>query len=837
MPTTAFDALINESSTDFVGKDGFFWWFGEVVFIEDPLQMGRVRVRIMGWYTGLSKTFKDDMPDEDLPWAIVLQPTNQPGVGGSGQSVGQLQQGAMVMGFFLDGEQGQSPVVMGVVRARKSSDSSDAKEGINSLFSDDKFDASANRALMNSATNRVDNQGSTGPQTGGFATIAPGETASLNDANVHTSSVAGGSTANPGTPSISATTASNGVAGSVNTFEGSLARMLENIAITGSQTVPASGGGLISVLTGLPVNMDALVGKVTNLMASVLSEAIAAVKELFMSAVTKGIKAIKSIGIIGIPFVVTTAIQLIIQTVLKFLCGLDAKWLNAILSALQQGIESFVTSILSAAFDSLASLIQEAFDSIINKILCAISGAVSAINSILQAVSAAVAVAKTIADIMSKGTAFFQNLEQISITDLSSITSIISLILGLIPTQCSRKAPGGDTLTSFVPFLGSTTCPISSAGSPLGNLGNCGSFSSSTGGAGSGVTTAANHISSILQQADPFLTTVTTALDGSSTVNAGTPGRQATIQKLSSGSSWWSTKSNDDEYRNWKKKKDAERDGKSVPAARAVDPKKTIYGDAITFAGNTSVDVHKDFLLKNIGEFQHNVDGSYKLKIGGDLDIEVGGRLAFKVNGAPQKAQSNGKPNESAGSNQAKNVIIFDSDTEISGRGKLETQAAGNTQSSKPGSDVKLNTENLNLTAPSLNINCSNDLKLCAGNAIYVETPSLIRNINFPPLPRVKSGIFTICHGSYDLILNPSPSAADAIPRFTVNNTVGPISLLVGAGGMFFTVGAGGLTATVAAGAIAITTAAGPITITSGAACTITATAICAITAAVIKLN
>lgn len=149
----------------------------------------------------------------------------------------------------------------------------------------------------------------------------------------------------------------------------------------------------------------------------------------------------------------------------------------------------------------------------------------------------------------------------------------------------------------------------------------------------------------------------------------------------------------------------------------------------------------------------------------------------------------------------------------------------GNTQSAKPGTDVKLNTDNLNLSAPSLNINCTNDLKLCAGNAIYVETPSLIRNINFPPLPRVKSGIFTICHGSYDMILNPSLSGADAVPRYTVNNTAGLISFTVGAGGMFFNVAAGGLTATVTAGAMHLTTAAGAVTISSAAAMTLTAAA------------
>jgi hypothetical protein len=161
----------------------------------------------------------------------------------------------------------------------------------------------------------------------------------------------------------------------------------------------------------------------------------------------------------------------------------------------------------------------------------------------------------------------------------------------------------------------------------------------------------------------------------------------------------------------------------------------------------------------------------------------------------------------------------------------------GTTTSSKPGTDVKLNTDTLNLQAPSLNINCSNDLKLCAGNAIYVETPSLIRNINFPPLPRVKSGIFTIMHGSYDMIINPSLSGADAIPRYTVNNTVGPMSFLVGAGGLTMTVAAGGLTATVAAGAIAMTAAAGALSLQSSAAMTLTAGAIMSLTAATIKLN
>jgi len=832
-----FDAILNEPSVDFVGKDGFYWWFGEIVINEDPLQMGRVKCRIMGWYTGVSNKFMDDMPDKDLPWCIVLQPTNQAGVGSSGQSVGQLQKGAMVMGFFLDGEEAQSPVVFGVVRARKKSGQADSKVGINSLFSNEKYDATANAALNSSATNTTDGAGHTGSQTGGSSQTPPGQTISRNDASLLPSAVVGGSNANPATPSLSGTTAGNGVAGSANTFEGTMKRMMENIGIAASQVRQTGANSYQSIINGQPVNIRALIGTATNLISSVLSEALAAIKELFLTTIATGLKALKIAGIFGIPFIITTAIQLIIQIVLKFLCGLDASWLQGILNVLSQGLENFLLSALGAAFDSLAALIQSAFDDLINRILCAISGALDAIQSVINAIATAIAVAKTVADIMKNGTAFFQNLEQLSISDLTSITSLLSLIIGLIPTQCDRKAPGGDTVTTFVPFMGSTTCDVLDS-SPIGSLGSCGSFSSSGGGAAGGIASAANAVTAIIQEADAYLTTVNTSISGYNESQFGTPGRQATIQKMPSGTSWWSIKSNDQAYNNFKATQAAKKAGNPAPSTPAVNANNTIFGDTITFSGATQIESQKDFLLKNIGQFQHNVDGSYKLKIVGDLDIEVGGRLALKVNGAPQKTTSTGAPNSGDTSKQSKNLLIFDSDTEIAGRGKIEVQATGSTTSAKPGTDLKMNTDTLNLSAGVINLNATNDLKLTAGNAMYVETPSLVRAINVPGvIPRAKAGIFTIMHGSYDMIINPAVSAADAIPRCTINNTVGPISLLVGAGGMFFTVAAGGLTATVAAGAMALTTAAGAVTLNSAAAMTLTAAAIMTLTAATIKLN
>ena len=66
------------SKTDFVGRDGFSWWIGEVESVEDPAMTGRVKVRIMGWHQkgktndDGSSAYLEDLPTEVLPWATVL---------------------------------------------------------------------------------------------------------------------------------------------------------------------------------------------------------------------------------------------------------------------------------------------------------------------------------------------------------------------------------------------------------------------------------------------------------------------------------------------------------------------------------------------------------------------------------------------------------------------------------------------------------------------------------------------------------------------------------------------------------------------------------------------
>ena len=105
-------SVVNEfDSHNFMGKNGFVWWYGVVEDRKDPLYIGRVRVRCIGWHTD----DKDLIATEDLPWADVVQPITSAAMSGIGQSPTGPVEGTHVFGFFRDGREAQQPVVLGTV--------------------------------------------------------------------------------------------------------------------------------------------------------------------------------------------------------------------------------------------------------------------------------------------------------------------------------------------------------------------------------------------------------------------------------------------------------------------------------------------------------------------------------------------------------------------------------------------------------------------------------------------------------------------------------------------------------------------------------------------------
>ena len=78
----------------------------------DPLKLGRVKVRIFGIH---SDNF-DVLNPDDLPWAFMLIPTTESGSSGIGTSKGGILPGTWVFGLFLDGEAKQQPLILGSIQ-------------------------------------------------------------------------------------------------------------------------------------------------------------------------------------------------------------------------------------------------------------------------------------------------------------------------------------------------------------------------------------------------------------------------------------------------------------------------------------------------------------------------------------------------------------------------------------------------------------------------------------------------------------------------------------------------------------------------------------------------
>jgi hypothetical protein len=90
---------------NFFGLDKFIWWVGVIENRIDPLAVGRCQVRIFGWHTENISL----LPTTQLPWALPVYPLN------NSKSFSAPRLGDWVVGFFMDGESAQMPIMLGVM--------------------------------------------------------------------------------------------------------------------------------------------------------------------------------------------------------------------------------------------------------------------------------------------------------------------------------------------------------------------------------------------------------------------------------------------------------------------------------------------------------------------------------------------------------------------------------------------------------------------------------------------------------------------------------------------------------------------------------------------------
>ena len=113
-------------NSGFLGSS-FLWWVGQIA--DDSTWRGNINVgkypdknSIPGWgrrykvrIIGLHDQGQETIPDDQLPWANVMYPITAGGGQTASKATPNLRQGNMVFGFFLDGQDQQVPVIMGVL--------------------------------------------------------------------------------------------------------------------------------------------------------------------------------------------------------------------------------------------------------------------------------------------------------------------------------------------------------------------------------------------------------------------------------------------------------------------------------------------------------------------------------------------------------------------------------------------------------------------------------------------------------------------------------------------------------------------------------------------------
>lgn len=112
---------------------------GVVEARNDPLKLGRVKVRIIGLHTDNI----DLLSSDDLPWALILIPATDSASGGQGLSISGIPPGTHVFGMFLDGINKQLPLILGSIKGipTRCEESSDAafKKGETSTSKSDVY--------------------------------------------------------------------------------------------------------------------------------------------------------------------------------------------------------------------------------------------------------------------------------------------------------------------------------------------------------------------------------------------------------------------------------------------------------------------------------------------------------------------------------------------------------------------------------------------------------------------------------------------------------------------------------------------------------------------------
>ena len=638
------DGILNEPDTNFIGKDGFFWWVGEVEDNEDPMELGRVKVRCLGYYTNFGGGTLADLPTNSLPWATVLQHTSQPGNDGQGESSGQLQPGAIVLGFFMDGDMAQMPVVLGVMRVNKAeSTRTTGKMAFTNVVPD--AGIVINNSTLHPAEKNTVKPSRINRQSNSNAVAYPGQVKTITGGMGSPKNIGidiPGGTTNPVKPldPEKPIPAANGIGGPWKTLEYKLSYLLEDLCNSCSSIVKAEGGEYLDLTTGRLITKKELTRTIRDYITTIYAQVISSIRQGMIS-LTEDLKLTQlMLSTTGAPFNLYRVVTAAITQILSKACDVD-NMLNLYVNDMMKVVDESVDKYLTGAQDK-PTMVARTVESINKKILGDTADLIKEIGDLTKTIKDQVndlnANDDLLLDTWERGFTIFENLTTLfnrGQYGFVSLTPVFKL-LGQFGAGCQRTPEGAAKTAGWYPLFGITRCDMQD----LEMLNKMrGSVSDGT-----------DLFSSVFRDADPYLSTAKNHVNGSYDVWLGTPGRQADVSKRCNGTTHTSLVLNNSHFaekiaRDTFKKENPNATAAEIEAAVEEFRKKqtggkgdtgSLVADHITYAGTLTQEVHGDDCKLVSGHQAVSIDGDYFLKITGDCHLEVGGGFFLSAEGSPK---------------------------------------------------------------------------------------------------------------------------------------------------------------------------------------------------------
>ena len=580
--------------TDYLGRDGYTWGIGEVESNKDPSKLGRVQVRILGWYTGhkAKQAYTKEMPTKVLPWAQVLLPCDKAQTKSAGTTT-ELQPGAWVMGFFLDGDEAQMPVVMGAFRGFQvkedptkrttAADGTAADKlktntpGQKDLAGNDRMDGNPN---VKRQTTTPTNPSGSGQEESRGALSAAEET------------LPGNAVTNPTKPPVEKQSISDGVAGPAGEgFGTDLERMLTELGNMAA-TMASGPAGFISLATGKKIAGDKVMehmGKIMNFLAGGIAGILAPLKEMLAKLIAEIVGKIVKIISSFVPLIVINTIMMFLEMIFEIFCMKKPMWLGLVQAAISD-VSAFANNIATQIVDKIADKLKgvdAAVKGVTNRVLSGITNTMNRVKDIAGDVIAAVDMAKGIAGAARSLGKTVQMIFEFDFTSLDwagLIKLLFALLQMFFKKDCGRKIKRPKS-KRWYPLIGTTECDnVNEAivGTPFADYSD--GISGNKGG---------SFIDKMFTAIDTDLMEVVTHLNGAKDINDATPGVEKQIKQGPGGVSTFQ-----DAHGN---------EHKNVPNNET----KIIARDKCeTIKGNYVLTVEGDFYLKVMGNYHEEVTGA-----------------------------------------------------------------------------------------------------------------------------------------------------------------------------------------------------------------------------------